>query len=708
MDDLPDLPARSGRGARTNPENEFEPLHIDLDPDALNDDELRQVDTKYLKDPAQSILSENESPDVPFRYSINPYRGCEHGCIYCLHGNTPILMGDGRTKPLQKVEVGDVIYGTERQGHYRYYARTRVQDHWSTLKPTYRITLADGTTLVASSDHRFLTDRGWKFVTGTEQGSNRRPHLTTNNQMRGVGGFERPPHFTDAYRRGYLCGMIRGDAYVGEYSYDRPGRNGDQWHFRLTLTDESALRRTATYLQQTGIQTHRFQFQEASQTSQAMAGIRTHARANVKAIQQMVEWPQSPSDDWTRGFLAGLFDAEGSYHDGVLRISNTDASILRHLEGGLSHFGFSVRWEKKNDGDPPVHYARLLGGLVEHLRFFHLVDPAIRRKTDLEGQAIKSSANLNVTEVEPLNEQMRLYDITTGTGDFIANGVVSHNCYARPTHEYLGFSAGLDFETRILVKENAPDLLAERFQSKNWTPEPIWLSGNTDPYQPVDRELKLTRRLLTVFAHHRNPVGIITKNGLLRRDLDVLGEMAAWDGARVTVSVTTLDNELAGAMEPRTARPPLRLHVIEKCAEAGVPVGVNVAPIVPGLTDEEVPRILEAAAERGATSAGYTVLRLPGAVKDLFVDWLDRHAPDRKSRVLTRLESLRGDDMNDTDFGVRMTGAGFWADSIDDLFTLACKKHGLTGPPERLNTDPFRRRPGGQVGLFEDSPSADA
>jgi len=357
MDDLPDVPARQGRGARTNPETKFEPLHVEFDPDALDDDDLRQIETKYFKDPAQSILSSNESPDVPFRYSVNPYRGCEHGCIYC---------------------------------------------------------------------------------------------------------------------------------------------------------------------------------------------------------------------------------------------------------------------------------------------------------------------------------------------------------YARPTHEYLGFSAGLDFETRLLVKENAPDLLNERFQSKNWTPEPIWLSGNTDPYQPVERELELTRRLLKVLAHHRNPVGLITKNGLLTRDLDILADMAVWNGVRVTVSVTTLDNELAGAMEPRTARPPLRLRVIEECAEADVPVGVNVAPIIPGLTDEEVPRIIEAAAERGATSAGYTVLRLPGAVRNLFEDWLDRHAPNRKNRVLKRMKSLRGEEMNDTNFGVRMTGTGLWADTIEDLFQLACKKHGLDGPPERLNTDAFRRRPGGQIGLFED------
>jgi DNA repair photolyase len=275
-------------------------------------------------------------------------------------------------------------------------------------------------------------------------------------------------------------------------------------------------------------------------------------------------------------------------------------------------------------------------------------------------------------------------------------------CYARPTHEYLGFSAGLDFESRLLVKPDAPAMLAEALQDEGWTPEPICLSGNTDPYQPVERELEITRGLLGVCAHHRNPVRIITKSGLVTRDLDRLTDLAAWDGVHVTVSLTTLDDELAGAMEPRAARPPLRLQTIEQCADAGVPVNVNVAPIVPGLTDEEVPRLLEAAAERGAQSAAYTVLRLPGPVREVFVDWLERHCPHRKERVLRRLRQLRGDDLTDDDVGVRMTGSGLWADTIADLFRLARREHGLDGGLPPLNTDAFRRRPGGQIGLFED------
>lgn len=357
MDDLPDMPVRQGRATRNNPPTSYEPLHVDLDPAALDDEERRQIDTRYLKDPAQSILSENESPDVPFTYSVNPYRGCEHGCIYC---------------------------------------------------------------------------------------------------------------------------------------------------------------------------------------------------------------------------------------------------------------------------------------------------------------------------------------------------------YARPTHEYLGFSAGLDFETQILVKESAPELLSKAFQSSSWNPEPICISGNTDPYQPVERELEITRGLLKVCAHHRNPVTLITKNGLITRDTDLLQEMAQWNGVRVTVSVTTLDNKLVATMEPRTARPSLRLRTIEELAAAGIPVGVNVAPIVPGLTDEEIPSILEAAAERGARTAAYTVLRLPGPVRELFVDWLDRNAPHRKGRVLRRLRSLRGESLNDSDFGVRMTGRGLWARTIDELFRLARQEYDLDGPVPPLNTDAFRRRAGGQTDLFED------
>ena len=274
-------------------------------------------------------------------------------------------------------------------------------------------------------------------------------------------------------------------------------------------------------------------------------------------------------------------------------------------------------------------------------------------------------------------------------------------CYARPSHEYLSFSAGLDFETRILVKERAPELLARAFRRPSWTPQVVSLSGNTDPYQPVERRLELTRRCLAVFLRHRNPVAIVTKNALVLRDLDLLRGLAALDLVRVMVSVTSLRDEITAAMEPRTARPARRLQVIERLAEAGVPVGVLVAPVVPGLTDEEMPAILEAVAARGATTAGYVVLRLPGPVKPLFLNWLERSFPDRAGRVVRRLESLRGETLTDNRYFDRMRGEGRWAELFRDLFHICLRRHGLDRPVSSLSIARFRRLPNGQMGLFE-------
>lgn len=275
-------------------------------------------------------------------------------------------------------------------------------------------------------------------------------------------------------------------------------------------------------------------------------------------------------------------------------------------------------------------------------------------------------------------------------------------CYARPSHEYWGLSAGLDFESQIFVKEDAPDLLAERLQTDGWTPQAVALSGNTDPYQPVERELEITRSCLEVFLRHRNPVSIISKSGLLRRDSDLLHEMAALDLVTVSISLTSVDDTLAGKLEPRAARPSLRLQTIEALSEAGVPVSILVAPLIPGLNDEEIPSILEAAAERGARNASFALLRLPGPVKQIFIDWIEDHFPDRKNRILGRLRSLRDGDLNDAEFGRRMRGEGEWAQVFRQLFRTARAETGLDQGYPSLSTDRFRRLPGGQRSLFEE------
>jgi DNA repair photolyase len=263
-------------------------------------------------------------------------------------------------------------------------------------------------------------------------------------------------------------------------------------------------------------------------------------------------------------------------------------------------------------------------------------------------------------------------------------------CYARPYHEYLGLSAGVDFESKIFVKENAAALLRDELMSKSWKPQVIGFSGVTDPYQPIERKLKLTRACLEVIAEFRNPVGIITKNHLVTRDIDVLRSLASHQAVLVMLSVTTLDDALAGAMEPRASRPALRLAAIRELADAGIPVGVMVAPIIPGLTDHEVPAILKAAAAAGASTAGRTVVRLPHGVKDLFIEWLGIHAPLRKDKVLSHLRSVRDGKLNSSAFGTRMRGEGPFAESIHQMFDLQRRRLGLTKHIE-LSTKAFKK-----------------
>jgi DNA repair photolyase len=274
-------------------------------------------------------------------------------------------------------------------------------------------------------------------------------------------------------------------------------------------------------------------------------------------------------------------------------------------------------------------------------------------------------------------------------------------CYARPTHEYLGFSAGLDFETRILVKEDAPELLRRELAAPRWRPRPVGISGVTDCYQPIERRLRLTRRCLEVFAEFRNPVAVVTKNHLVTRDADLLRALADHQAAAVFLSITTLDGGLARVMEPRASQPAGRLAAVAELARAGVPVGVLVAPVIPGLTDHELPAILAAAAAAGARYAGYVLLRLPLGVADLFEQWLGRHFPERKEKVLGRLRSLRGGRLNDPRFGSRMRGEGVLAETIRQMFALACRQAGIMGRGPELSTAAFRRPGGTQRLLFE-------
>jgi DNA repair photolyase len=598
------------------------------------------MDTRFYEVRAKSALNRvPKASRMPFRWTINPYRGCTHSCVYCLRGDTPVLMADGRTKPIAELRPGDQVYGTARAGSYRRYVPTRVLDHWSTRKLAYRIALEDGTVLVASADHRFLTRRGvWKHVTGSDQGRQRRPHLTLNDELIGTGAFADAPNRSLDYRLGYVCGMVRGDGTLGSYDYPRAGRTCTDVHrFRLALVDLEPLQRTREFLRGLQVETDEFAFAAGAGGARPVMAIRTQKRASVAAIRTLIEWPVQPSEDWCKGFLAGIFDAEGSYSRGILRICNTDIEIIDHIHGCLTRLGLPFVLEDRGRANV-LRVVRVPGGLQTHLRFFHLVDPATTRKRTIHGTALKSPARLQVAAIEPLGDEMKLYDITTGTGDFIANGVVSHNCFARPTHTYLDFDAGRDFEREIVVKVNAPEVARAELMKPSWKREHVALGTNTDPYQWVESRYRLMPGIWEAMRDSGTPCSVLTKSPLLLRDLELMKEIHERVGFAANLSIPTLEEKAWRATEPHTPHPRKRIEAVAEINRAGIPCGVLVAPLMPGVNDDpaQVEEILQLCAEAGAVHVGGIALHLRGEVKDLWWEWLGENRPD----LIPRYERL--------------------------------------------------------------------
>jgi DNA repair photolyase len=549
---------------------------------------------------ARSVL--NRVPggsSMPFGWTVNPYRGCSHGCTYCLHGDTPILLANGRTKRMADLVVGDRIFGTRQQGRYRRYTATEVLAHWATeKKPAYRVTLADGTELVASGDHRFLSDRGWKHVTGDTTGFGRRPHLTTGNKLMGTGRFAALPDITADYRRGYLAGLSRGGA--GAAYRDRLAR------FRLAGADPEVFRRARRFLAYFGLES-----------------------PDDGPAADLVVLPHCPSEDWHKGFLAGVFDVRGGHANRVLRIRNSDPEIVDAILLALKRFHFAFTVEHIGEGLAP-HVVRLNGGLAEHLRFFHTVDPAGTAKRGIEGLAIKSTAELDVVSVEPTGESLRLYDISTGTGDFIANGVVSHNCFARNSHTYLELDSGTDFDTQIIVKVNAVDVLASQLRRKTWQREHVAMGTNTDPYQRAEGRYQLMPGIIGALAKSGTPLSILTKGTVLTRDLGLLAAAAKDVSVGVGVSIALLDRDIHRSLEPGTPTPQARLELVRRIRAAGLPCGVLIAPVLPMLTDsvDQLDRLLAAIADAGATGATVLPLHLRHGAREWFAAWLRREHPE--------------------------------------------------------------------------------
>jgi len=582
----------------------------------------------------KSVL--NAVKGMPFRWSINPYRGCSHACPFCVSGDTKILMADGTTRLISAIVAGDEIIGTVREGHYRRYTATTVHASWTVDKSGFRITLADGTEIIASGDHRFLSERGWKFVTGAEHGPERRPHLTLNNRLLGTGSFADGPTKSVAYERGYLCGIIRGDGTPGCHEYRRvAGQRGKSWQFRLALTDADALSRAREFLAHFSVPAVIFRFQQATVNWRTADAIRASARCHIETIQRIVEWPSEQTDEWCKGFLAGIFDAEGGWNDGSLRIGNTNTALIDCTVRCLTRFGFSIALERRRIlTHKPIIDIRLVGGLREHLRFFHTVGTAIGRKRSIHGKALKNASS-QVVAIEPIGTR-QLFDITTGTGDFIANGIVSHNCYARRTHWFLDEDGVADWSTKVFVKINAPEILRRELARPKWKREEVALGTATDPYQAIESRYKISRGILEALRDYSTPASIVTRSPMITRDLDVLTQLARGAGVTVCVSIATIDDRIAREIEPTVALPSHRLLAVRRLAEAGIRAGIILAPILPGITDDRagLEAVVRAAREHGAHFVHHNVLHLGDVTRDAFFQFLDRRHPALIPRYL--------------------------------------------------------------------------
>jgi DNA repair photolyase len=573
---------------------------------------------------AKSIINRVPSASrVPFEWTVNPYRGCTHACVYCLAGDTPVLAADGRTRPLAELKVGDEIYGTVRSGSYRHFTTTRVLAHWSTVKPAYRVTLEDGTQLVGSGDHRFLSDRGWKYVAGNSRGAGQRPHLTAGSKLMGTGGFAEAPKDSADYRRGYLCGLIRAGGH----------RAGGE---------PEALGRARHYLADYG----------------------TDATA---VLAEVVVWPESPGLDWCKGFLAGIFDAKGSQRDRIIRIATADQEVVAWFAASLSRLGFDAAIDDRTRRTT-VSTVRLRGGLPEAVRFLLTVDPAVTAKRSIAGHTVKTGARLRVVGVEPLGLDLPLFDITTGTGDFVAGGVVSHNCFARNSHTYLDLDPGHDFDTRIVVKVNAGELLRKELAAPKWTGAHIALGANVDCYQRAEGRYRLMREIITALRDHANPFSILTKGTLILRDLDLLREARSVTSVRLALSVGSVDETMWRSVEPGTPSPARRLDVVRQLTDAGFAVGVLMAPVLPGLTDsdEQIDRTVAAIAAAGAASVTPIALHLRRGAKEWYSSWLARTHPDLLPLYRER-------------YGDRAYLPGSYQRELTARVRLAARRYGLDG-----------------------------
>jgi DNA repair photolyase len=557
---------------------------------------------------ARSIINRVPSASrVPFEWTINPYRGCSHACTYCLAGDTPILMADGTTRSLAQLRVGDAVLGTVGAGPHRRYVATTVLDHWSTSRAAFRVTLADGTRLVAGGEHRFLTRRGWRHVRPAQPWQ---PALAVGDVFYGVGRFAEPPKESPDYQAGFLCGLVRGDASLPAGA----PREGDAW-------------------------------------------IRADGYLADVPLHEALRWPELPTGGWFRGFLAGAFAATGRADRLGITFTTGDRAYLDRVIDALTHLGLPSR--RPVTVRPGVPFAVEVTRDLPAALWFRHATGVTDAPLDAAGTGVRSDSRLAVVDIEPLELTLPLFDITTGTGDFIADGVVSHNCFARNTHTYLDMDAGHDFNTKVVVKVNAGELVRRELAAPKWTGAPIAMGTNVDVYQRAEGRYRLMPPILAALRDFANPFSILTKGTLILRDLKLLRQAAAVTDVSLAMSVGFVDPAMWRAVEAGTPSPRRRLDAIARLTDAGFAVGVLMAPILPGLTDsdESIEDTVAAIAASGATRVTPLALHLRPGAREWFASWLTREHPGlapRYRQMFRRGSYLSQDYQQELSARVRM------------------------------------------------------
>jgi len=526
------------------------------------------------------------------RKTFQPYGWCTHGCPYCVDSNTLILMADGTSKPIKDIQICDKIMGCSSQNkRYLSYRPAKVLKKVQTKRPAYKITMANGIEIICSGDHRWLTERGWKYTIGERYGENRRPILTTNNHIKGVGLLQKNKD-TKEYKLGYLSGQIKGDGTLGIYNYKLKTKNrkNTQYHFRLLQKDRSGVLRIKQFLEDYEIKTNDF---EVKNNGIKLFGIRTHKKSNYYKIEELIKLRKTP--EFMRGFLSGIFDSEGSNgKSGTIRIANQDEDLVMFIEKCLEYYKFDYTREYENHH---IKNVRIRGNINERIRFFQLLNIANTRKIKINGLQIRGKTK--VKEITPLNEERIMYDIMTTTGNFIANGFISHNCYVPEGYRYKHYHS-----KGKIIAVDLEQAKKEYLKLKPYTM--IEAASSCDVFDmQFEKKYRIAKKALEDIFPLRDDIQFtfITKSSISAEYIALY--------PKHTVVQITVESKRTHISSPNAATYDQRQEAIKLISDANISVGIRVDPIIPRWSKrKEIMEIINESVNNGCKHVTCSTLKL--------------------------------------------------------------------------------------------------